>query len=173
MTFFSGFSLQNEQHFFSDYIDESEYSVCGFSYGSLHALRYVLDILKNSKRVDTLQLFSPIFFQTKSQKFKKLQLMAFKKDDRVYIKQFSGACFAPYAPRELEFNENTLEDLEELLAYVWSDADFKLLEKSGVKVEVYLGSGDKIIDVVNAREYFLKHSTVTYIKDANHFLLVE
>ncbi len=173
MTFFSGFSLQNEEHFFSDYIKESQYSVCGFSYGSLKALNHVKNMLENSKRVDTLQLLSPIFFQTKSEKFKKLQLMAFKKDNRAYIKQFSAACFAPYSPRELEFSENTLEDLEELLTYVWADDDFKALQRAGVKVEVYLGSEDKIIDVKNAREYFTKYSTLTYIKNANHFLLVE
>jgi hypothetical protein len=41
----------------------------------------------------------------------------------------------------------------------------------GINIEVYLGGEDKIIDVTGAREFFLEVATVTYIKDANHFLL--
>ena len=37
---------------------------------------------------------------------------------------------------------------------------------------VYLGGEDKIIDVEAAREFFLHVATVTYIKNANHFLQI-
>jgi len=56
------------------------------------------------------------------------------------------------------------------LYYEW---DIEILEKivsTGVKIEVYLGSKDAIIDLNSAREFFLKVATVTYIKEANHFL---
>jgi alpha-beta hydrolase superfamily lysophospholipase len=173
MKFFSGFFLKNEQHFFEDFIHNSEYTVCGFSYGSLKALKYVQESLENSKRVDKLQLFSPIFFQTKNKKFKRLQLMSFKKDDRAYIKQFSKSCFAPYSIKELEFEQNTLENLQELLEYNWQEKELKELVQKGVKLEIYLGSQDKIIDVVSARDFFTKLGTLTYIKNANHFLQVD
>ena len=172
MKFFSGFSLKNEQHFFNDFIDNSEYTVCGFSYGSLKALKYVQECLKNSSRVDRLQLFSPIFFQTKDKNFKRLQLMSFKKDEKAYIKQFSKFCFAPYAVKELESEKNSLEDLQELLEYIWQENELKELVQKGVKLEIYLGSQDKIIDVLSARDFFTKLGTVTYINNANLFLQV-
>ena len=69
MKFYSGFSLQNESHFFDSFILKSDYCVCGFSYGAIKALRYAKEQLENRQRIDTLQLFSPAFFQTKTQKF--------------------------------------------------------------------------------------------------------
>jgi len=50
--------------------------------------------------------------------------------------------------------------------------DFIDLTNKGVKIEVYLGGADKIIDVQSAREFFTQVSTLTFIKEANHFLQV-
>jgi hypothetical protein len=98
--------------------------------------------------------------------------MSFKKDEKAYIKQFSKFCFAPYAVKELESEKNSLEDLQELLEYIWQENELKELAQKGVKLEIYLGSQDKIIDVLSARDFFTKLGTVTYINDANHFLQV-
>ena len=172
MKFYSGFSLKNDGHFFKEYIHDSDYSVCGFSYGATKALKYVKEQLMDSKRVDTLQLFSPVFFQTKSQEFKKTQILGFKKDRKSYMEEFVKAAFYPHPKRDLEHYDANLDELEELLNYVWDAKELQFLVSKGVKLEVYLGGEDKIIDVNGAREFFLKAATVTYIKNANHFLQI-
>ncbi|MDD5157019.1 pimelyl-ACP methyl ester esterase BioV [Sulfurimonas sp.] len=170
MKFYSGFSLKNDEHFFKEYINSSDYSVCGFSYGATKALKYAKEQLENSKRVDTLQLFSPIFFQTKSREFKKTQILGFIKDKKSYLEEFVKVAFYPYPKRDLEHYDASLDELEELLDYVWDAKELHFLVSKGIKLEVYLGGEDKIIDVVGAREFFLEVATVTYIKNANHFL---
>jgi len=172
MKFFSGFSLKNEEYLFSEYIDKSEYAVCGFSYGAIEALNTTLEMIENSQRVDRLQLFSPAFFQTKEQKFKRLQLMSYKKNKLLYMKQFIKGCFSPYEEKIVEHRETDISELKELLEYEWSSDKLQKIEDSGVIIEVYLGSKDEIIDLKSAREFFLQNATVTYIKEANHFLQI-
>ena len=172
MQFFSGFSLQNEEYLFDKYIDNSAYSVCGFSYGSIKALAYVKEQLKLGNRVDRLQLLSPAFFQTKSDKFKRLQMLAYSKNKIEYIKQFINSCFSPYEKKIVESEKGTKEELDELLNYKWDLDDFRYLISKGLHVEVYLGAEDKIIDADGAKEFFLEVSTVTYMKNANHFLQI-
>ncbi|MEJ2373489.1 MAG: hypothetical protein P8Y16_06825 [Sulfurimonas sp.] len=104
MQFFSGFSLKNEEYLFTPYIKHSDFTVCGFSYGAIKATKYVENSLEQRKRVDTLQLFSPAFFQTKDQKFKRLQLMSYKRDKEVYLENFINSCFEPYERKIVEFN---------------------------------------------------------------------
>ena len=172
MQFYNGFSLKNEEYLFEEYINSSEYCVCGFSYGAIKAFRYAKEQLEMGHRVDTLQLLSPAFFQTKEKKFKRLQLMAYKKSEHAYLSNFIDSCFAPYGKKIIEYSKTTIEELEELLNYEWDLNELNKLAQKGVKIEVYLGGEDKIIDVERARELFLKVSTVTYIKNANHFLQV-
>jgi len=171
MRFYSGFSLKNEQHYFREYMNCSHYSVCGFSYGAIKALREVREMLLAKKRVDTLQLFSPAFFQTKDEKFKRLQIMGYKKNADAYLREFIASCFSPYEKKIVEHGKNSIEELEELLHYEWDIDELRGLAEKGVKIEVYLGGKDAIIDVEGAREFFLEVATVTYIKEANHFLL--
>jgi pimeloyl-ACP methyl ester carboxylesterase len=170
MKFYSGFSLKEEEYLFSQYIKKSDFTVCGFSYGAIAALKATLELLENAKRVDTLQLFSPAFFETKDAKFKRLQMRAYKSNKELYMKQFINACFKPYNVKITKHKETTQDELIELLEYVWNNESFALLQSKGVKIEVYLGGKDAIIDVESAREFFLQVGTVTYLKDANHFL---
>ena len=172
MKFYSGFSLQNEEYLFSNYISDTQYSVCGFSYGAIKAFEDVKEQLSRGIRVDNLVLLSPAFFQTKSLKFKKLQLNAYKKDKDNYLRQFIDSCFIPYEKKIIEHCDSTLEELDELLNYEWLVDDLKALKNQGVRIEVYLGGEDKIIDVVGAKELFLEVATVTYVKNANHFLQI-
>jgi len=173
MKFFSGFSLRDEQYLFNAYIDKSEYCVCGFSYGAIKALSYVLDELKSGNRVDRLQLLSPAFFQSKDKKFKKLQLISYRKNKDAYINQFLNACFTPYEKKIVEGVETNINELEELLYYEWNKEELELLVSRGVIIEVYLGSSDAIVDAKPSKEFFITHSTVTLIKDANHFLQIK
>ncbi len=173
MRFYSGFSLKNENHFFDDFLKKSDYTVNGFSYGAIKAFEYVKKQLKDGKRVDTLQLFSPAFFQTKSKKFKRLQLVAYEKNEEIYLKQFIESCFFPYEKKSIEHSNNSHKDeLKELLEYEWSISELEEVVDNGVKIEVYLGGEDKIVDADAVKEFFLEVSTVTYIKKANHFLQI-
>lgn len=172
MKFYSGFSLKNEQHYFKEYINPSKYSVCGFSYGAIKAFKYINEQLNTGKRVDTLQLFSPAFFQTKDEKFKKLQLMGYRKNSEKYLKEFISLCFLPYEKKIIEYDKSSIKELEELLYFEWNIDQLKNLVQKGIKIEVYIGGEDKIIDAAGAREFFIEVATVTYIKDANHFLQI-
>jgi hypothetical protein len=169
--FYSGFSLKEDSYFFQKFLDESQYCVAGFSYGAILALKDVQKKILNHQRVDRLQLFSPAFFQTKSKKFKKLQMLGYIKNKEKYIESFIKQCFVPYnIDNRLMLQPSTQQELEELLNYEWIGADFLALEKEGVVIEVYLGEKDNIIDVMGAKEFFTEYATLTYIKQANHFL---
>ena len=167
MQFYHGFALQKEEKFFEAYIDQSDFCICGFSYGAIKALKAVET---TTKRIDTLQLFSPAFFQNSTTKFKRLQLMGYKKNSEQYIEKFTENCFLPYAPQTISYDKHTLEELDELLNYVWQEEVLQAVVDKGIKIEVYLGSEDKISDVMSAYEFFLPFATVTLIKGANHFL---
>lgn len=170
MKFFSGFSLQNESYLFEKYIDNSNYNVCGFSYGAIKALEYAREQLKNKKRLDRLQLFSPAFFQNRPEKFKRLQLLSYKKNQELYLKTFLRSCFMPYEQKIVQQFNSSYEELEELLYYVWNKELLDELASQGVVIEVYLGGNDNIVDAMKAREFFTECSCVTYIQEANHFL---
>lgn len=172
MKFYSGFALDGEQEYFKDYIDSSDFCVCGFSYGAIKALKQTLVELKNAKRVDRLQLFSPAFFQTKDDKFKKKQLMGYRKNTHTYLEQFLKSCFLPHQQKDVTLSHSSTEELQELLEYRWCKKELEHIKNSGVAIEVYLGGEDKIIDLGGARDFFLEVATVTYIKNANHFLQI-
>jgi len=165
--FFSGFALRNEAHFFDDYLDRGHYTRSGFSYGAIKAFKEALSI---SSRVDRLQLLSPAFFQSKGEKFKRLQLIGYQKDSEAYIRRFTENCFSPYPLQKVSFAEHNLEELEELLHYEWREEELQALLNRGTQIEVYLGGEDKITDVEAAYAFFLPFATVTLIKGANHFL---
>ncbi|QFR49216.1 pimelyl-ACP methyl ester esterase BioV [Sulfurimonas lithotrophica] len=170
MKFFSGFSLQNESYLFNEYIKDSEYTVCGFSYGAIKAYEYALKEIQNGRRIDTLQLLSPAFFQSKDTKFKRLQLMAYRKNEEVYLNQFLNSCFYPYEKKIVERSTTVISELEELLNYEWDMEVLDDLNSKGINIEVYLGGVDAIVDAEAAKDFFKNVATVTYIKEANHFL---
>lgn len=168
MIFYSGYSLKNDSKFFKNYINHSEYCVAGFSYGAIKAFEYAYE---NKERLDLLQLFSPAFFQSQKDSFKKLQLKSYDKSKGAYIEQFITNCFLPYERKKLEYFEGSKEDLHKLLYYEWESEKIEALMNRGVNIEVYLGSDDKIIDVNSAELFFKQFATVHMFKNANHFLL--
>ena len=168
MIFYSGFSLKNEASFFEPYLEKSEYTVAGFSYGAIKVALYASEA---TKRIDTLQLFSPAFFQTKKESFKRLQIGAFLKSKEEYIENFLVTCFAPYKSQEVELDEDVSESqLRELLYFEWTKELMDSIVSKGIRIEVYLGLEDRVIDVQGAREFFLPFSTATSIRTGNHFL---
>ena len=170
MKFYSGFSLRNDLAFFNNYLDNSDYNIAGFSYGSIKAFNEVKKRVFNLQRVDRLQLFSPVFFQTKPLKFKKLQIMAYRRNSKEYIENFLTNSFKPLKKSTIDYAGETEDELYELLHFQWSISELLELKNMGVRIEVYLGSEDKIIDVDGAKEFFLDVADVTYINGANHFL---
>jgi pimeloyl-ACP methyl ester carboxylesterase len=167
MIFYSGFSLCDDEHFFKPYLIDSDYTVAGFSYGAIKAFEYAL---KSQQRIDRLQLFSPAFFQSKSDSFKRLQLLGFKKNPDAYISQFIKGCFLPLEPADVKVENGTYDELKELLEYEWSSELLEKLHVKGLIIEVYFGSEDAIIDVSAAKEFFQPYTTTFLIQHANHFL---
>ncbi|MFH0709622.1 MAG: pimelyl-ACP methyl ester esterase BioV [Pseudomonadota bacterium] len=168
MIFYSGFFLKNENVFFQKYLEESAYTVAGFSYGAIKA---ALHASESTMRIDTLQLFSPAFFQTKKESFKRLQLGAFTKDMELYRDNFFISCFTPRYVEYVELDDKADENqLRELLYFEWTQELMDSIVSKGIRVEVYLGLEDRVIDPVGAREFFIQYATVTSIQTGNHFL---
>ena len=166
--YFSGFCFFEESELFQDYIIQNDFTVSGFSYGAVKAFE---DVLNSNKRVDKLQLFSPAFFQTKDEKFKRMQLMFFKKDEDAYIKNFLEN-LKDKSTKSIEnfFKKGSFKELDELLNFKWNKEDLEELIKKGIKIEVFLGQNDKIIDSLDAKEFFKEFATVYYFKDKGHLL---
>ena len=165
--YFNGFSLVNEEKLLIQYIEKSDFVVTGFSYGAIKALEYVLT---TNKRVDKLQLFSPAYFNDKDKKYKRMQLMYFKKDASAYCDNFLKNSGFPQGKSSRYFDMGTYEELEELLHYEWTSEKFEQLLSKHIKIEVFLGSDDNIIDSSEALEFFRKFSEVYYIKNKGHIL---
>jgi len=167
MRFYSGFALRDDQVFFDEYLNKSDYTIAGFSYGAIKAAHYAAE---SNERIDTLQLFSPAFFQTKKESFKRLQSAGYLKDSQNYIEKFLESCFAPCPLQTVSIAKHSIEELNELLYFEWTKELMEKIRSKGVRIEVYLGLEDRIIDVAGARAFFVPYATVTSIKKANHFL---
>jgi len=171
MKFFSGFCLDNEEELFKPWLNYSDYTIAGFSYGAQKALE---EALNSDKRVDRVQLFSPAYFNDKDKKFKKMQLLYFSKDKDKYIDNFLNNCSnGSSVDLKNYFKEESKEQLNELLSYVWQKDKIELLLNRGIVVEVFLAEFDKIIDSKEALEFFKDLTTTYFIKDANHILKVK
>jgi len=168
MQFFSGFCLKDEHSLFQNYLKKSEYEVAGFSYGAIKAFEYALT---TTKRVDTLTLLSPAFFQTKDKKFKRLQLLHYKKDPKSYSENFLKNIAYPSHHDMSEFyHDGNYEELEELLNYTWDKKKLLLLRQKNISVKVHLGEKDKIVDTQKAYDFFKDISTTYYYKNKGHIL---
>lgn len=166
--FFSGFCFYNESRLFDAYIKKSDFCVAGFSYGGQKAFEYALN---TQKRVDTLQLFSPAFFQNKSQKYKKLQLLGFQKDAQSYCTTFlDNAAQGSQKSIDSFFKKGDIEQLEELLIYYWDEQKLKKVIEKNITIEVFLGQLDKIIDTQAVYDFFKPYATLYCIKESGHIL---
>jgi predicted acylesterase/phospholipase RssA len=168
MKFFSGFSFKNESELFKDFLADEDFCVSGFSYGAIMAFEFALYSLN---RVDRVQLFSPAFFQDKDERFKKLQLVSFEKNRQKYLENFyKNAVF----PRDTDITkyktEGSASQLKTLLNYTWDKQKIKNVLDKGIKIEVYLGKLDKIIDAQKAFEFFKDFTTIHYINKGGHIL---
>ena len=97
--------------------------------------------------------------------------MYFKKDPNAYCENFlenvkssSSKDISKY------FNLGSIEELQELLYYEWSEEKLQKLLEKGTKIEVYLGANDKIVETLSAKDFFVNFATVYYIKEKGHLL---
>ena len=168
MRYFSGFCFENEKELFENFLIKSDFCVAGFSYGAIKAFEYVYTL---KDRVDTLQLFSPAFFQDKDERFKKLQLTAFKKDKEKYLKNFYQNALYPLEMDISRYKKvGTIEELSELLNYKWDKKKLDIITQKGIKIEVYLGKQDKIINAEIVKEFFKPFATVYYFNRLGHII---
>ena len=168
--YFNGFCLENESELFQVYMIENDYTLSGFSYGAIKALEFALASSAMDIRIDLIQLFSPSFFNDKDEKYKRMQLMYFKKDSKTYCDNFLKNSGFDKSQSEKYFVEGKYEELDELLNYKWDQNKLQMLIDNGTKIEVYLGEHDNIIDSSKALEFFVNFSEVYYIKNKGHIL---
>jgi hypothetical protein len=160
MRYFSGFCLCGEEKLFEDYLDCGEFCVAGFSRGAQKALDFVLN---TKERIDKLQLFSPAFFDVKKI-FVDKNLEEFRKNKENYAKKFLKKAGLDNFKFLCEKNCSESE-LEALFSYDW-----KKIEKANLKIEVFIGEKDLIVNPKKSYEFFKKYANVYMIKKANHFL---
>jgi pimeloyl-ACP methyl ester carboxylesterase len=170
--FFSGFYLKNEQELFKPFLDQTDYTVAGFSYGAQKAIKYALS---TTQRVERIILLSPAFFKTQSKSFLRAQTHYFSADKDKYIKNFLSNICLPNSNINLEkyLDNGSVEQLEELLTYKWEKDALVSLKNRGTKIEVFLGDEDSIINSKDAFDFFSKYTTTYLIKKAGHLLDVK
>jgi len=169
MQYFSGFSLQNESDLFDFWLEKSDFSVAGFSYGAIKAVEYLLN---SNKRVDRLLLLSPAYFNNQSEAFKKMQLLYYQKDPKKYRTNFLKNILSGEEMQLKQYLTDypPIDSLKELLYYEWKIEKMHQLQKREITIEVVLGGKDNIIDVNAAKKFFEPFATVYFIKEGNHLL---
>jgi len=169
--YFSGFCLTNEQELFSKYLQNNNFTVSGFSFGAIKVVEYTIQAIENKQRIDKIQLFSPAYFVDKDKKYKRLQLLHFKKNQQQYIDNFIQNIAYPSKINLTKYISNgTYDELEILLNYTWDKSTLKQIINNNIKIEVFLGSDDIIINSLLAKQFFKEFATVYLIKNSGHIL---
>ncbi|MEA2050261.1 MAG: pimelyl-ACP methyl ester esterase BioV [Campylobacterota bacterium] len=159
--------MENEQELFSQYRDNTNFVVAGFSYGSIKAIEYALS---TNVRIDKIQLFSPSYFNDKDTKYKRMQLIFFKKDKLKYSYNFLKNCGFSEDMSGKYSKLGKAKELDELLNYKWSEDKLIEIVNKGINIEVFLGANDLIINSQEALEFFKKFGEVYYLKNRGHIL---
>lgn len=169
VNYFNGFSLLNEEELFSDLTIKSDYCVAGFSYGAQKAFEYVFE---SKKYIDRLILISPAFFQTQSSAFVRTQLRYFNADQESYVKTFlQNVAYPSHMNLSQYLHLGSHDELEALLTYKWDEDKIRQVLDRGVKIEVFLGAKDKIINAQDALAFFDPIVTTYFNKETGHIQL--
>jgi surfactin synthase thioesterase subunit len=168
MKFFSGFCLKNDDILFDTFLDRGDFNIAGFSLGAIRALEYVQ---KCESRVDKIQLISAAFFQDRNEKFKRVQLLNFRRDEDAYIENFlKNIAYPSKVDMRDYYKKGSIKDLELLLNYNYKRDMLRDIVDRGIKIELYLGEKDKIIDHKKVEEFFDEFATIYIIKNRGHIL---
>ena len=166
--YFNGFSLQNEEKLFSEYLVKGDLCVSGFSYGAQQAFEHTYHA---KERIDRLILLSPAFFQTEKPSFIRTQLRYFEAGEEAYVKQFLSNVTYPSKTDLSDYLQvGTKEELEVLLTYKWDRDKIQEVLDRGTTIEVFLGDDDKIIDAQAAFDLFEPLTTTYLMKGVGHLL---
>ncbi len=168
MKYFNGFSLSGEEEFFASFLDRSDFTIAGFSYGAQIAFE---TLYRSQERIEKLILLSPAFFQSEKKSFIRTQLRYFDQDHGMYIQQFlNNVTYPAKVDLSPHLSVGKREYLEALLSYRWEEKKIIELLERGTQIEVYLGGEDKIIQSNQAFTFFSELTTTELVKDAGHLL---
>jgi len=170
VTYFSGFCLEGESELFSDWLVPGDFAVAGFSLGAIRAFEFALG---SESRIDRLLLFSPAFFQSRPERYLRLQLEAYARDPEGYRRTFLARCAAP-SGRDLSpyAVEGSPEELEFLLRYRWEEEKLRALRDRGVVIEVFVGEKDRILEAQKVIDFFAPRVDALYrFRQGGHILL--
>lgn len=168
MRFFSGFCFQNERELFASFADlDAKYTLSGFSYGAIKAFQNARECIQNGRRIQTLNLFSPAFFQDRDLHFLNTQIAIFKRNPQKYIHHFLTLCENPHKQYT---KEGKLQELEELLFFQWDQEELDFLQRSGVHINVFIGGRDRILNSEHVMEFFSPFCVTYLYKNLNHRL---
>ena len=167
--YFSGFSLVGESELFSDYIDDGDFTVAGFSYGAQLAFEYAYT--HSNERIDRLILLSPAYFQDKKSSFVRTQSRYFDHDRAAYVDQFlKNISYPSQTDMSRYLSIGSSDELRSLLSYRWDSERMREILARGTEIDIYLGGKDQIIDSAKAFEFLSPIGTTTLIKDSGHIL---
>ena len=104
-----------------------------------------------------------------------LAFMLSKKDKEAYKKNFLKNVFYPkpipeFWIKEFENLDDDIQELEKLLNFKWNVEDLQKIINRNIQIEVFLGEQDKIINPLEAKNFFRKFADVFYIKQVGHIL---
>ncbi len=171
MKFFSGFALQNEAPLFAHLLgrwEHNPYVVAGFSHGAIEAVEYAL---ASQVRIDRVILLSPAWFLDKDRAFVRTQLIYFKKDRQKYLDTFLKNAVKPAKIDVTPYRTDaSIEALQKLLDYDWDEAALQSLSTRGIKLQIFLGAKDRVIDAPKAHDYFKRFGESWLFKAWGHFL---
>lgn len=164
--FYSGFCLHGEERLFDMYLPAFGDFVAGFSYGSIGALKYAL----KDESVKSLILLSPAYYTHKDKEFKETQLSAFEADPALYKLKLLKKSGLKEEEGELYGQEGTAQELRELLFFEWHGAELTALANRGVQIEVFIGSGDRVVEPQPSSDFFTQFAKVYTLENKNHIL---
>lgn len=165
--FYSGFCLDGEEELFHEFLPQyGDSFVAGFSYGSIAALRRALSDTAANKLI----LLSPAYYAHKDKTFKEAQLAAFLADAALYRLKLLKKSGLSMEDGEKYGKDGTAEELKELLYFDWNRAAFDTLAQRGVKIEVFIGENDRVVEPDASAGFFEEFATVYRLKNKNHIL---
>ncbi len=184
MLYFSGFGLQNERVLFEDLLrgGGGPRTLAGFSLGAVQAFECALGGIGSSGSsggggsnrsctaaggVRDLDLISPAFFMDKSAEFKRDEILRFERSRAGYMRAF----YSKLGVKDRAMQKMpAVQDLKLLLHYKWRAGDFAALKARGVRIRVFLGGADGIMNARAALEFFKPLCTVYFFKGKGHIL---
>jgi hypothetical protein len=166
LQFFSGFCLNGEERLFDEFLPGHGSFVAGFSYGAIAALKHAL-AHENTKR---LLLLSPAYYTHKDEEFRRAQLDAFDTDTALYRLKLLKKSGLSLEEGDRYGVDGSKEQLEELLYFDWASAGLDTLVERGVKIEVFIGAADRVVEPVPSAEFFKKFGALYYLENKNHVL---